>query len=504
MRFFVYLLGLLCKLDKHSRDMRTKFERNPDLFTIPISSATFRKNTRDEAPKLLKGLQAIYMNEELNASVFSLLSQSINPKQEKLEKSGRKGMGLWEILVLGVMRQGLNTNYDRIHHFANNDILMRTVMGIESESNLDQNRKQYGLTTIKDNLALLDEQTIDKVNNIVVQYGHTLLKKKEETLQVKADSFPVGANVHFPTDMNLLWDSARKCIDICEWFRDNENLKGWRKSKLWKRDIKSIFRASSKASSSGGKNKEQRVNNVVSAYLSLCKRLAIKVNTVLNNSACFTSALALTQNIQLGYFYEMLIKHIDLLERRIIKGEVIPSEEKLYSIFETHAEWLTKGKKFKPVEIGHNVLIATDQFNFIIHHKVMYGQTDVQITEEIASALVLKFPNMIDSLSFDKGFYSLKNREFVEDLIPNTIMPKKGKRNKQETQKEHDPKFIRLRNAHSAVESNINQLEHNGLGRCQDRGEENFNRYAALSVLAYNLHKLGENLSKEKALKKAA
>jgi len=478
--------------------MRTKFGRNPDLFSLAISSAKFHKNSRDEAPKLLKGLQAIYMNEELNSSVFSLLSKHIN--QKKLIRSGRKGMGLWKILVLGVMRQGLNTNYDRIHHFANNDNLMRTVMGIESESNLDHNKKQYGLTTIKDNLALLDEQTINNVNDIVVRYGHSLLKKKEETLQVKADSFPVGSNVHFPTDMNLLWDSSRKCIDICQWFRDNENQAGWRKSKSWKREIKSIFRASSKASSSGGKNKQERVQNVVLAYLDLCKKLALKVAIVLGEQTCFFSAVTFTKSMELNYFYKMLIKHIDLLDRRIINGEVIASEEKLYSIFETHAEWLSKGKKFKPVEIGHNVLIATDQFHFIIHHKVMQRQTDSQITQEIASTLVLKFPNQINSLSFDKGFYSLKNREFVESLIPNTIMPKKGKRNKQETQKEHHPNFIRLRNAHSAVESNINQLEHNGLGRCVDKGIENFTRYAALSILAYNLHKLAEHIEKNKIL----
>ena len=301
--------------------------------------------------------------------------------------------------------------------------------------------------------------------------------------------------------MNLLWDSVRKCIDTCEWFRDNENQVGWRKSKSWKREIKSVFRASSKASSSGGKNKQERVQIVVSAYLDLCKKLAKKVVIVLDEQTCFSTAVAFTKSMELRYFHKMLIKHIDLLYRRIIIGEVIPSQEKLYSIFETHAEWLSKGKKFKPVEIGHNVLIATDQFNFIIHHKVMQKQTDSQITQEMASVLVLKFPNQINSLSFDKGFYSFKNREFVEILIPNTIMPKKGKRNKQETQKEHHPKFIKLRNAHSAVESNINQLEHNGLGRCVDKGLENFTRYAALSILAYNLHKLAEHIEKTQALK---
>ena len=165
-------------LDKHSRVMRTKFERNPDLFTMPISSAKFPNNCRDEAPKLLKGLQAIFMNDQINEEVFSLLSNRINPKQERLIRSGRKGMGLWEILVLGVMRQGLNTNYDRIHYLANADMPMRTVMGIETESNVD--KKEYGLTTIKDNLALLDEQTIQEVNEIVINYGHTMLKKKSK------------------------------------------------------------------------------------------------------------------------------------------------------------------------------------------------------------------------------------------------------------------------------------------------------------------------------------
>ncbi len=483
--------------------MRTKFERNPDLFTLSISSAKFPNNCRDEAPKLLKGLQAIFMNEEINVLVFSLLSKKINPQQEKLIKSGRKGMGLWEILVLAVMRQGLNANYDRMHYLANSDLVMRTVMGVETESR--QNKKEYGLTTIKDNLALLDEQTIEQINDIVIGFGHKLLKKKEEELlQIKADSFPVGANVHFPTDLNLLWDSARKCIDIAEWFKNNEGLTGWRKSKLWKRDIKSIFRASSKASSSGGKNKQERMVCVVNNYLKLCSQLEIKVTRLLNQTKCYTTSLALAKNIQLVYFHQMLVKHIHLVQRRIIDAEIIPSSEKLYSIFETHSEWLSKGKKFTPVEIGHNVLIATDQFHFIVHYQVLEKQTDSQVTQGLATILVNKFPDCIQSLSLDKGFYSKQNRDFVQNLIPDCIMPKKGKRNKIETQQEHQQSFVKLRHAHSAVESNINQLEHNGLRRCPDRGIKNFKRYAALSVLAYNLHKLGEYLSKRQVLKRAA
>lgn len=304
--------------------------------------------------------------------------------------------------------------------------------------------------------------------------------------------------------MNLLWDSARKCIDLAEWFRDKTNVAGWRKSSSWKREIKSIFRVSSKTSSSGGKNKEVRLHHVVNQYLELCKKLDVKVKFLLDQFNDFTNSTAIGKHLQLVYFHEMLVKHIDLVARRILNGETIPSSEKLYSIFETHAEWLSKGKKFNPVEIGHNVLIATDQFNFIIHHQVLENKCDVQVTQDVASKLVERFPGLIETLSFDKGFYSKENKAFVEKIIPKPIMPKKGKRNKTETEQEHQAGFKKLRNAHSAVESNINQLEHNGLGRCPDRGIKNFKRYTALSVLAYNLHKLGEHICKRKTLKKAA
>ena len=74
------------------------------------------------------------------------------------------------------------------------------------------------------------------------------------------------------------------------------------------------------------------------------------------------------------------------------------------------------------------------------------------------------------------------------------IMPKKGKRNLKEQEEERGKKFKKLRNEHSAVESDINCLEHHGLDRCPDKGLANYKRYVALGVLTYNLHKIGNAL----------
>lgn len=83
-------------------------------------------------------------------------------------------------------------------------------------------------------------------------------------------------------------------------------------------------------------------------------------------------------------------------------------------------------------------------------------------------------------------------------MIPEVIMPKKGKRNREEKSLEEAPAFKTLKNKHNAVESNINELEKRGLDRCPDRTRRNFDRYIGLAVTAYNLHKMGRQLLDER------
>ncbi len=313
------------------------------------------------------------------------------------------------------------------------------------------------------------------------------------------------ANVHFPTDLNLLWDSARKCIDICQWISKNYAYHGWRKSAMWRKEIKTIFRVSSRVNRS--RIKHEHKQQVTTNYLNWCRKLEKKVVSFIERINSGHSIEMLSKLLELEYYLEMLRKHIDLVERRILRGEVISPDEKLYSIFEMHTEWITKGKSHKPVELGHNMLIASDQFHFIVHHQIIERSSDSLLSVDLADQLARKFPDRIHSLSLDKGFYSKDNKEKLSKIIPMPVMPKRGKRSKEETEIEHSKEFRKLRYAHSAVESNINQLEHNGLNRCPDKGMKNFKRYAALSVLAYNIHWLGkycvadqvENLSKKAA-----
>lgn len=186
------------------------------------------------------------------------------------------------------------------------------------------------------------------------------------------------------------------------------------------------------------------------------------------------------------------------IQRRVFNEEVIPHEEKVFSIFQPHTEWISKGKAGVPVELGLRVCIIEDQYRFILHHQVMEKVTDSDIAVSIIEETKKRFPNL-RSISYDKGFHSKDNQRDLKVLVEKVVMPKKGKLSKIDKAHESEPEFRRLQQQHSAVESAINALEVHGLDICLDHGIKGFKRYVALAVLARNIHRYGALLFKQDA-----
>ena len=145
------------------------------LGEIPIGAITFDPKSRDDIPQLLKGLQYIYVNKTIREEVFDILEEMIPEKVDK--KNGRPGMELWKIFVMGTLRLNLNWDYDRLHEMANKHQTIRQMLG---HGAVDWDYA-YNLQTIKDNVRLLTEDLLDRINQVVVKAGHDLLKKKAKS-----------------------------------------------------------------------------------------------------------------------------------------------------------------------------------------------------------------------------------------------------------------------------------------------------------------------------------
>ena len=319
------------------------------------------------------------------------------------------------------------------------------------------------------------------------------------------------SNVHFPTDLNLAFDAARKSIDLSQYLADELEVKGWRKAKNWKTKLKSSYLKVTNIKNGGGKNKTQRLEQAVKNYLKQLKEIELKTTeSITEFSSKAHTPSQMFKLDDLNYFHKHNTKHIDLITRRLLKNESIPHEEKVFSLFEPHTEWISKGKLHKKVELGHRLLITTDQNNLIVDYQVLENEVDVQSVTKLVDRLKKKFGEKgVASHSFDKGFYSKENKLKVGELAEKVIMPKRGKCNKEEQEEESAKPFKKLRNKHSAIESNINELEHHGLDKCPDKGLDNYKRYVGLGVASFNLAKIGTTLTKEdkakaKALEKRA
>ncbi len=175
--------------------MRVVRDLQMKLGETSISQIKFDLRSRDDIPKILRGLQHLYMNEELRQKVFALLEKEIAPEMNK--RNGRPGMTLWNILVCGVLRLDLNADYDRLLELVNQHQTLRQMLG----HSLFDEGKEYAYQTLVDNVGLLTPELLDKLNQVIVEGGHALVKKGDAALRGRCDSFVVETNVHFPTDL---------------------------------------------------------------------------------------------------------------------------------------------------------------------------------------------------------------------------------------------------------------------------------------------------------------
>lgn len=350
--------------------MRKRFEQQLQLGQLSISQIKVNPKYRSGFPKLVLALKELFLTPEYNEKIFGILEEHILKGKKN---TGRTGMDLWILFVLAQTRLCLNISYDELHRMANSDKMLRQIMGVEFEPYYFVEPIEFEYQNIVDNVSLLDDETVRQLNRVIVEMGHGVFKKKEaEALRLKTDSFVIESNVHFPTDYNLLWDSGRKCMDIIGKFVDKyAEITGWRKLAWWYRELKNAMRALGQVGKAGGKDKEVRLQKAATDYLDKALLFLTKLEKEKTNLP-FNDAQDLALQIELEYYQSMLVKHIDLVERRIIKGETIPHEEKLFSIFEPYTEWITKGKQNPSVELGKNFQITTNQFNLIVDCKCLY------------------------------------------------------------------------------------------------------------------------------------
>lgn len=295
----------------------------------------------------------------------------------------------------------------------------------------------------------------------------------------------------------------RKIIKLTADYADNHSIIGWRQSQYNIRQVKRACRKvqqMKRSSSRDEAKKSQRDDLIAQAhqdYIDLCQPFITKSQATLAVAVQNPRLLDAVFILQIEGFIQHAQRQIEQIERRVLKGQKIPHDEKVFSLFQPHTEWISKGKAGVPVELGLKVCVLEDSQGYILHHRVMQNETDNQIAIVMITEAQKKYPTLT-ACSFDKGFHSPENQIELAELLDQAVLPKKGRCNKKEQDKESSAEFRNSKKKHSAVESGINALEIHGLDRCLDHGLEGFKRYVALAVVARNIQKMGSEIIQQK------
>lgn len=143
--------------------MRSVIQPQLKFGETDIAAIVLDPKSRDDIPQLLRGLQYIYTEIDLRQRVFAILEEVMparaDGKGKASRQTGRPGMEQWKILVLGVLRLGLNVDYDRIQELANQHKTIRQMLGHSDW--LDE--QEYELQTIRDNVSLFTPEILDRI-----------------------------------------------------------------------------------------------------------------------------------------------------------------------------------------------------------------------------------------------------------------------------------------------------------------------------------------------------
>ena len=340
----------------------SEFETQIKLGQKSLASINLDLSCRDDITKFLLGLQHLAKNQEVVSEILQCLEESI-----PLKDNGRRGMSLWRIFILALLRQVINGDYDRLCNLANNHEGLRLFLG----HGMIDSSYRYCLQTIKDNVGTLTEAVLAKINKLIVGSGHAILDKRVVAkLNVKIDSFVVESHVHYPTDSNLVLDAMRSIINGITKLCDKHGVQGWRQSAYRIKSLKNLMRKATSLKRSNSKDKEQQekrrlvIEEAYANFINASKTLLDKAKETLNKLPANDLMSALTIESILSYISHAE-RQIAQLSRRVILKESIPHNEKVFSIFEPYTEWLCKGKAGVPVELGLKVCVSSDQHGFI-------------------------------------------------------------------------------------------------------------------------------------------
>jgi transposase, IS5 family len=478
--------------------MRKPFSRQRRLDCSSPENVSLNFECRHEIIPILRSLQHIYSQPVLRDRILELVAEDVNGKSR--DDCGRPGFDYWQILVLSAVRLGCDYEYDALQDLAEQHRALRQMMGLG-----DWDEERFSFRRIRDNISLVRPETIAAVDGLIVQEGHCLVP--EAAKEIRADSFVMETNIHYPSESTLIRDGVRKIIELVVPQAEAFSLPGWRQHEHLLGKVRKLTRCIERIAVRKGPDYQERLKKPYRQLLQLSGKILRKARAFCDELSASDDGCSLVFNVhEIRTFIERTQQVRETARRRVLNGEKVPNNEKLFSIFEPHTQLYKRGKAKQPRQFGRLILVYEDATGFVVrHHLLPRDKGDRDVIVEQTKSLQDFLDGKMESLSLDRGFHTPQNQVLLAQIVKHPCLPKPGAKQAAKQEETASVQFRRARQRHSGVESAIGALQSgNGMKRCRDHTEIGFERYLALAILGRNLHTLGRLLIAQQAPKSLA
>ena len=354
----------------------------------------------------------------------------------------------------------------------------------------------------------LTPATLSAINHLVVQAAVEL--DLEDGKQLRVDTTVVETNIHHPTDATLLWDTVRTITRLVDDLDEKlpRGVKGFtNRTRSARRRMQALQRMTARQREQQQTPKYRELIRITEQVLRNAKQVIAAAKRVRKVDVVTRAAIDEICK-QVTSFCKLGERVIDQTRRRVLQGETVPTDKKLYSIFEPHTDLIKRGKTLKPVEFGHKVFLAESAHGLITDYRVLEGNpVDSDHVQASLNQHQKTFQQAPEDYAADRGFYSEENVQHCKDAgVSQVCIPQRGgQRTAEQEELERSRAFKKGQRFRAGIEGRISVLfRGRGMKRCLFKGRERFEILVGAAVLANNLMRIADLLEKRKPNRRRA
>lgn len=290
---------------------------------------------------------------ELHPNLIELLGEDIT-RGQKTNTFGRKDTPSVEQIVRAAIYKELKgLDYRELeYHQSDSRICALFIKIDELRPYSFQMYQKYISKITPENLQRL----MIELNKLAIESGI------EDLNSIRQDSTVVKTNIHHPTNNSLLWDCIKEAYRLLGHLK--EELEGV----TYRNYMKQAKRTYYKINNTKGTKRKDLFLNQFTLFIKTINQVS---NVIKKNP---------NSNIKATGIINALKQHVEIMElvynmayTKEIKGEKVPNEEKIFSIYEQHTDIIVKG--MREVQFGHKIDLASGKSNLVLYCDVSRGNT---------------------------------------------------------------------------------------------------------------------------------